>query len=68
MDSGVLLDLAKYHIADLLKEAEMDRLNQLLPKPERTGAIDAVGFRARIARLRDNLPVLRSGGPRPAGM
>lgn len=68
MDSGVLLDLAKLHISDLLKEAEQDRLNQLLPKTERTGAIDAVGFRARIARLRGSLPALRSGGPRPAGM
>jgi hypothetical protein len=67
MDSGMGLDLARYHIADMLRDAEEERLNRLLPKRERTGAIDAVGFRARIARLVGGLAALRPGGPRHAG-
>jgi hypothetical protein len=67
MDSGMALELAKYHIADLHREAEQERLARQLPKRERNGAIDAVGFRARIGRLLGGFPPLRSGGPSTAG-
>ncbi len=66
MDSGVTLDLAKYHIADLLREAEQDRLAKQVQKAERAGAIDAVGFRERLSRLLAGFPPVSSSGPRTA--
>ena len=62
MDSGMSLMLAKCHIADLLREAEQDRLARQVGKAERSGAIDAVGFRERLARLLGGFPPLSSGG------
>jgi hypothetical protein len=61
------LELAKYHIADLLKEAEQNRLARQIQKAERSGAIDATGFRERFSRLLSGFPPVRSSGPRTAG-
>jgi len=66
MDSGMGMELAKYHIADMLRDAERNRLGRQ-QKGDRSGAIDAVGFRTRIARLLGSFPALGSGGPRPVG-
>jgi hypothetical protein len=67
MDSGMHLELAKFHIADMLREAEQDRLARQVRKPDRSNSIDAVGFRARIARLLGGVPAIHAGGPRAAG-
>ncbi len=64
MDTIMRLDHAKHRMDDLREEAERDRLVQQY-KTNRAGAIDAVGFRARIARLIGAVPPLGSGGPRP---
>ena len=66
MDSGMGLDLAKYRIADLLREAEQDHLARQLRQANR-GAIDAVGLRERIGRLLGTFPTLGANGPKPAG-
>jgi hypothetical protein len=66
MDSGMTLELAKYHIADLLREAEQDRLARQVQKRDRAGAIDAVGFRERLSRLLGGFPSSHPSGPRTA--
>jgi hypothetical protein len=60
------LDLAKYHIADLMREAEQDRLARQLRQAD-SPVIDAVGLRERIGRLLGGFPALRANGPKPAG-
>ena len=64
MDTIMRLDQAQHRMAELREEAERDRLVQQY-RTNRAGAIDAVGFRARIARLIGVIPPLGSGSPRP---
>jgi hypothetical protein len=59
------LELAKYHIADMLRDAEQDRLARQVRK-DRAGSIDAVGFRERLSRLLAGFPAIHSSGPRQA--
>ena len=66
MDSGMTLDLAKFHIADLMRDAEQDRLARQLRQASHP-TIDAVGFRERIGRLLGSFPTLRDDSPKPAG-
>ena len=66
MDSGMSFELNKLHIADLHREADQARLARLIPKAQRTSSIDAVGFRARIARRLGTFRPIGAGGQNPA--
>ena len=67
MDSGMTYELAKYHIADLQREADQDRLAGQIRRPQGKGVIDAAGLRERIGRLLRGFSPVNAGGPRTAG-
>jgi hypothetical protein len=60
------LDLAKLHIADMLREAEQNRLARELRQAD-SPVIDAIALRDRAGRLLGRLQALRPNRPRAAG-
>lgn len=67
MDSGMTWELAQYHIADLRREADQDRLAGQIRRPEGKGFIDVTSLRERIGRLLRGFAPHNAGGPRAAG-
>jgi hypothetical protein len=67
MHTGMALDIAKERSVDALFGAQHGRPPRQLSEAESSGAIEAVGWRARIGRLLGGLPVLHSRRPRAAG-
>jgi hypothetical protein len=67
MHPDIAYEMAKLKIAEDLRIAERERLVRQAARRRDSGAIDAVGFRDRIARLFGNLPPSQSNRSRPAG-
>lgn len=67
MQGTAIYVLAKLRIDELQREAERDRQARRARDARRRGAIDAVGYRERLARMLGGFPPLGTRGPRPAG-
>ena len=59
--------LAQVKMAELQSEAERDRLARRARETRSSGAIDAVGYRERLARILGGFPPLQARGPRSTG-
>jgi hypothetical protein len=66
MHPDIAYDLAKLKIAEDLRIAERERLVRQAGRRRQSGAIDAVSFRDRVARL-FGIPASESSRSRPAG-
>jgi hypothetical protein len=66
MHPDIAYDLAKLKIAEDLRIAERERLIRQAGRRRDSGAIDAVTFRDRVARL-FGIPANDSSRSRPAG-
>jgi hypothetical protein len=66
MHPDIAYDLAKLKIAEDLRTAERERLVRQAGRRRDSGAIDAVAFRDRVARLFGLTPN-RTNRSRPAG-
>jgi hypothetical protein len=63
----VMFELAKLRIAEDLRQADRDRLVREAGAARRSGAIDAVPFRQRLARLFGSSWPATRGGVAAAG-